>query len=355
MQPPSREEKAANFFLDSNTFDRQQLDREFESIPKAQADAIYTQHYDDYNRYRNVPCLLRSRVIIKSGDVRYINANWVDLRATKTSRYIATQCPMTNTLPQFFRMVRQEGIIVIINIAKPEEVAKQERSLCYWPAYDGGMLHMPDGATIKRISAVLDENIRCEVVSLLHYNNALDPHPHAFRVYRYLAWPDFGVPEYPMSLLRLLREVRSMGRSEGSQPPPVAIHCSAGLGRTGTVLAIEDGIRAINKGCKATVPKIVDNIRCQRPLSVQTKRQYSYIYAALALYANSMLDNKRTQRVMQIYNELVPPAPQTQQPQQPPQAPGAVNHQQQSPSQMPTNQQSLARIPGLFPQQQQYQ
>lgn len=41
------------------------------------------------NRYANVPCLQRSRVLLDNNS--YIHANWVNLRASKTSRYIATQ------------------------------------------------------------------------------------------------------------------------------------------------------------------------------------------------------------------------------------------------------------------------
>lgn len=61
--------------------------------------------------------------------------------------------------------------------------------------------------------------------------------------FQFLSWPDYGVPSSAASLIDFLRAVRSqqrlavssMGaRSKGQGPePPIVVHCSAGIGRTG--------------------------------------------------------------------------------------------------------------------------
>lgn len=56
--------------------------------------------------------------------------------------------------------------------------------------------------------------------------------------FHYTTWPDFGVPESPASFLNFLFKVResgSLGRGHG----PVVVHCSAGIGRSGTFCLVD--------------------------------------------------------------------------------------------------------------------
>ena len=65
----------------------------------------------------------------------------------------------------------------------------------------------------------------------------------------------------------------------------IVLHCSAGVGRTGTLIAIIDGIGLIERGDKEiSIHDIVANIRRQRFGSVQTKEQYEFIYKFLRRY-----------------------------------------------------------------------
>jgi len=61
------------------------------------------------------------------------------------------------------------------------------------------------------------------------------------------------------------------------------------VGRTGTILAIEDGARTLNKGREVDIAKIVTHIRAQRPKAVQTRGQYLFIYAVILHFANVSL------------------------------------------------------------------
>ncbi len=49
--------------------------------------------------------------------------------------------------------------------------------------------------------------------------------------FHFVSWPDFGVPRSPDTLLSFLRSVRA---ARSTSTSPLVVHCSAGIGRTGT-------------------------------------------------------------------------------------------------------------------------
>lgn len=53
-----------------------------------------------------------------------------------------------------------------------------------------------------------------------------------------LQWPDFGVPSSPIAFLQFLKQVRDSGVLDENVGPPV-IHCSAGIGRSGTFCLVD--------------------------------------------------------------------------------------------------------------------
>ena len=61
--------------------------------------------------------------------------------------------------------------------------------------------------------------------------------------YHYLTWPDFGVPEPPQTLVRFVRAFRERVTPEQR---PVVVHCSAGVGRSGTFIALDRILQVIN-------------------------------------------------------------------------------------------------------------
>jgi tyrosine-protein phosphatase non-receptor type 1 len=57
--------------------------------------------------------------------------------------------------------------------------------------------------------------------------------------YHYTSWPDFGLPESPASFLDYLEDVRKSGAIELNDFGPPVIHCSAGIGRSGTLCLVD--------------------------------------------------------------------------------------------------------------------
>lgn len=56
--------------------------------------------------------------------------------------------------------------------------------------------------------------------------------------FHYTDWPDFGVPKTVTPFLRFLRDIRRSGGLDSSHGPAV-VHCSAGIGRSGTFCLID--------------------------------------------------------------------------------------------------------------------
>ena len=88
-------------------------------------------------------------------------------------------------------------------------------------------------------------------------------------------WPANGVQSDAAGLIAVLLEARALQRGG---PGPVVVHCSPGTGRTGTLIALDLGIRQYEITRTVDVPRVVYTIRRDRAGAVQTKEQYAFIY-----------------------------------------------------------------------------
>jgi protein tyrosine phosphatase len=71
--------------------------------------------------------------------------------------------------------------------------------------------------------------------------------------------------------------------------PPTVIHCSAGIGRTGCLIAILNGIKQLTNEQKVDVLGIVCNMRLNRGGMVQNSEQYELIHKVLCLFEQACL------------------------------------------------------------------
>ena len=86
--------------------------------------------------------------------------------------------------------------------------------------------------------------------------------------FHYTAWPDHGVPENAMSLVSFIRCVRK--QFPVSFDHPLLVHCSAGIGRTGTFITLDMMMQQMNAKATLSVHQCVRNLRTQRMKMVQT-------------------------------------------------------------------------------------
>ena len=89
--------------------------------------------------------------------------------------------------------------------------------------------------------------------------------------FHYTAWPDHGVPDNVMSIISFIRHVRKLFPTSVDQPGPVLVHCSAGIGRSGTFITLDMMMQQMKDKATLGVCRCVRYLRTQRMKMVQTR------------------------------------------------------------------------------------
>ena len=247
------------------------------------------------NRYRDVVCLDETRVRLDSEEEQevvddYIHANFVNgwRGGELTPRaYISTQGPLDETIAHFWRMVWQERVRVVAMTTKCVELGKLKCAQ-YWPEHVGQRLTTLDNhLTIVNhgVQLLANGDFRLTQLRITHLKlNETRTVSHC----QFLSWPDHGVPKTALKLIEFIELVRKCQRDSTSlshSVSPICVHCSAGIGRTGTFIAIDIGMRRLRARRRLLVDELVKSIREQRAQSVQMSDQYAFCYMALIEYA----------------------------------------------------------------------
>uniref|UniRef100_A0A671U1X7 Tyrosine-protein phosphatase non-receptor type 9 n=1 Tax=Sparus aurata TaxID=8175 RepID=A0A671U1X7_SPAAU len=247
------------------------------------------------NRYSDVLCLDQSRVRLcqlcddEDETTDYINASFMD-GYKRGNAYIATQGPLPKTFGDFWRMVWEQMVLIIVMTTR---VVERGRVKCgqYWPLEEG---------RTEQHGYFLVRNTHIQVfqdfkLSHLELYNTQSGETREVCHYLYVSWPDFGVPKSASAMLdfrehvlqRREAAVQSLGSSWTGPPggPPVVVHCSAGIGRTGTFCTLDICLSRLEDIGTVDVRQTVRRMRTQRAFSIQTWDQYYFCYTAVIEYA----------------------------------------------------------------------
>ncbi|KAL4226630.1 Protein tyrosine phosphatase [Mactra antiquata] len=99
--------------------------------------------------------------------------------------------------------------------------------------------------------------------------------------YQYTAWPDRSVPDSVVSLVAYRDKVEQQNRNRAS---PIVVHCSAGIGRTGTYIALDYLLQQARDDTYVDIFGCAIGLRGQRVNMIQTEQQYEYLHHCV-LYA----------------------------------------------------------------------
>uniref|UniRef100_A0A7N4NLI0 protein-tyrosine-phosphatase n=1 Tax=Sarcophilus harrisii TaxID=9305 RepID=A0A7N4NLI0_SARHA len=227
------------------------------------------------NRYNNILPYDTTRVKLSNVDddpcSDYINASYIPGNNFRRE-YIATQGPLPGTKDDFWKMSWEQNVH---NIVMVTQCVEKGRVKCdhYWPA-DQDSLYYGDLIVQMLSESVLSEwTIRefkiCSEEQL--DSNRLIRHFH------YTVWPDHGVPETTQSLIQFVRTVRDyINRTPGTGP--TIVHCSAGVGRTGTFIALDRILQQLDSKDSVDIYGSVHDLRLHRVHMVQTECQYVYLH-----------------------------------------------------------------------------
>ncbi|KFO36263.1 receptor-type tyrosine-protein phosphatase beta isoform X3 [Fukomys damarensis] len=227
------------------------------------------------NRYNNILPYDASRVKLSNVDddpcSDYINASYIPGNNFRRE-YIATQGPLPGTKDDFWKMAWEQNVL---NIVMVTQCVEKGRVKCdhYWPA-DQDSLYYGDLILQMLSESVLPEwTIReFKICS----EEQLDVQ-RLIRHFHYTVWPDHGVPETTQSLIQFVRTVRDyINRTPGAGP--TVVHCSAGVGRTGTFIALDRILQQLDSKDSVDIYGAVHDLRLHRVHMVQTECQYIYLH-----------------------------------------------------------------------------
>ncbi|KAM5329953.1 tyrosine-protein phosphatase non-receptor type 3 isoform 4-T8 [Glossophaga mutica] len=227
----------------------------------------------DKNRYKDVLPYDTTRVLLQ-GSEDYINASYVNMEipaANLVNKYIAAQGPLPHTCAQFWQVVWDQKLSLIVMLTT---LTERGRTKChqYWPdppdVAEHGNFHIRCQSEDCTIAYVFREML---------VTNTKTGEEHTVTHLQYVAWPDHGVPDDSSDFLEFVNYVRSL-RADAE---PVLVHCSAGIGRTGVLVTMETAMCLIERNLPVYPLDIVRKMRDQRAMMVQTSSQYKFVCEAI--------------------------------------------------------------------------
>ncbi|XP_065924737.1 receptor-type tyrosine-protein phosphatase alpha isoform X2 [Magallana gigas] len=225
------------------------------------------------NRFKTTFPYDHSRVVLESSkefNSDYINANYIENMEGKRE-FIASQGPRVNTVVDHWRMIWQEHvnyIVMLTNLIEGPKVKCHQ----YWPEAGKEMDVDPFSLTL------LEEKVYAYfVVRKMAVRKKKVTGSRTVVQFHYTHWPDHGTPD-PLNLVDFLRQFRHKIKPSHH---PILVHCSAGIGRTGTFIALDVLSRYGKVKGKVNIIEYVKAMRKDRMTMIQNVDQYVFLYHAL--------------------------------------------------------------------------
>lgn len=225
----------------------------------------------------------------------YINGNKMELNVNRS--FVASQAPVPAGIPQFYATLIRYNITLVLMLTREIEngILKANR---YWPKASttsskrerAGAYSVWADASSYASDDKLQIIYRTFCIQEIQPEGATKPkttttttttdadQAHRVTVIQYTGWPDHGVPTSMDSFNSL---VNSIIKYDGDAP--ILVHCSAGVGRTATLIGCYAGMYQIQRGLLTnhSIRSLVNEMRMARFGSVQRLEQYMFIYVFL--------------------------------------------------------------------------
>ncbi|KAL3876450.1 hypothetical protein ACJMK2_034295 [Sinanodonta woodiana] len=262
-------------YVQEKTLDCSKLLEEFEALPPgllSPAKAALKPNNRQKNRYKGLYPYDSTRVrLLPLGEDKsdYINASFID-GYSRPKSYIASQGTTQFNLNDFWRMVYQqdvEKIVMLTRLAEGDTI----KCLQYWPKEGSEQQYGGIKVTLVHVDTFAEYDIRTLTMTVENITKHVTQ-------FHFTAWPDKGVPEAASSIVQFWHKVRNMQSQKRS---PTIVHCSAGIGRTGTYIALDYLADQGKDKQYVQIFSCVAQLRSQRVNFVQTEAQYRFLHEAL--------------------------------------------------------------------------
>uniref|UniRef100_A0A672ZBG8 Tyrosine-protein phosphatase non-receptor type 23 n=1 Tax=Sphaeramia orbicularis TaxID=375764 RepID=A0A672ZBG8_9TELE len=262
--------------------------------------------YTMKNRHQEVMPYDLNRVVLQSGKDDYINASYVEELSPYCPRLIATQAPLTGTAADFWLMVYEQKVSLIVMLVSEQEVEKvlcsahdphfitlflfvdvsQGKVLRYFPTERGQQLSQ--GPITLSLTTQKSTPTHMErMISLQYRDQSLK---RTIVHLQFTSWPELGLPDSKSSLLRFIQEVHGHYLHQRPLHTPVVVHCSSGVGRTGAFCLLYAALQELEAG--NSIPDLsllVKKMRQQRKNMLQEKLHLKFCYEAVLKHAEHVL------------------------------------------------------------------
>ncbi|XP_069996312.1 uncharacterized protein IA-2 isoform X6 [Penaeus vannamei] len=235
--------------------------------------------YPDAVPYDHNRVVLNSHANVNGSD--YINASSITDHDPRNPAYIATQGPLDATAADFWQLVWEQGSVVIVMLTR---LTENGHAFChrYWPEEGSDLYHIYEVHLVS-------EHIWCDdyLVRSFYLKNVRTGETRTVTQFHFLSWPDSGTPASTKALLEFRRKVNKSYRGRSC---PIIVHCSDGIGRTGTYCLIDMVLNRMAKGAKEIdIAATLEHIRDQRPHMVKSKAQFEFVLMAVAEEVHAIL------------------------------------------------------------------
>ncbi|XP_071609726.1 tyrosine-protein phosphatase non-receptor type 13 [Heliangelus exortis] len=238
------------------------------------------------NRYKNILPYDTTRVPLGT-EGGYINASFIRMPVgNEEFVYIACQGPLPTTVADFWQMVWEQNCTVIAMMTQEIE---GEKIKCqrYWPDTLNKTTMINDRL---RLALVRLQQLKGFIIRVLELEEIQTGEVRHVSHLNFITWPDHDTPSQPNDLLTFISYMRRVHKSG-----PIVTHCSAGIGRSGTLICIDVVLGLISRDLDFDIPDLVRTMRLQRHGMVQTEDQYIFCYQVV-LYVLNHLQHEEQQR-----------------------------------------------------------
>ncbi|CAF2946591.1 unnamed protein product [Rotaria sp. Silwood2] len=231
------------------------------------------------NRFRDVLPYDDTRVCLTAGSNDYINASYVEVPVANR-KYILTQGPLQATSSHFWQMVWEQNSRVIVMLTGLIEKGCNKCWL-YYPDYQYESEITFNDVDLK-VTFVSDRQYRYYTQRKFELINLSTSESRSIIHWSDFDWPDHGAPNNPEPFLQLISDVRHCGAFD-PRYGPLVLHCSAGIGRSGTFVLVDSILKLLAHTQKPDDISLIDvlaHIRTQRHGLIQTVEQLRFSYLA---------------------------------------------------------------------------
>ncbi|KAF7658329.1 hypothetical protein LDENG_00014120 [Lucifuga dentata] len=231
----------------------------------------------DKNRYPYIlpydHCRVRLSFLDSQPHSDYINASFVPGGGTERD-FICTQGPLHNTMADFWRMVWEQNvrIIVMVTALRHKDIVLCEK---YWPLERVTVYH-----GLIQVTTVTRKQGPDYFITTINLKQRDCPTERKVTHYYYPSWPDRGVPKGPSSLCAFTEHVQQHLAAIPRLGPAV-VHCSAGIGRSGTFVTLLWLMQLCVRGIRPNIRAAVEDLRLHRMWMVQNLEQYIFVHRCL--------------------------------------------------------------------------